>query len=637
MSYTKTTDFAIQGVLTSKQIQRNIRGTALDTEFDALEAGVQSSVSVKEFGAVGDGVTDDTASIQAALDAAKEVYFPEGTYKVTENSITLPDNGKVSGVGIIKCTVATAAADNTHSNMMLITTTNNIVEGLSFVGVDNKCFAVGGLSDATHDCANVTVKGITATECGISAFEPYDGFSFNRHDEVAVSWIYTGQVTSAHKAQDIKVIDCVMYGDTTYNATTGNTDTSSVSGVQFLFCENAIASNCIVYNARFGAWSYGGSPKNTANTNLSTISNESKNIRFNNIIASDVYSGAWMSNTDDGSIVGCEISLFEDAQIDFEGCTNCIGANNIITDTIEKGLALTALNGCSYITFANNIFTTARAGGSTVFVRDGNDNITYTGNVFRCSHVTDKSKIKIWNTLSALTTNNSNIIIKANTFSDWTIEAQLVERVVIKDNTITQKTGGAYLLHFIDSDKVSIIDNTMRFVADYTSATAATSPVQIVAGSNTLDHTETIVMGNQLLGCTSTTGIYIQIASTSSPANDVKIMGNSVNYIFFDDTWLHSTPNQTKGKLVSFNNYSTIVEADHTPASTITRSSISLANERLSPTIMYGATGIGSLTGTYKLGDIIYGTTPTAGGTIGWICTTAGTPGTWKTFGSIAA
>jgi len=120
-------------------------------------------------------------------------------------------------------------------------------------------------------------------------------------------------------------------------------------------------------------------------------------------------------------------------------------------------------------------------------------------------------------------------------------------------------------------------------------------------------------------------------------ANDVKIMGNSVNYIFFDDTWLHSTPNQTKGKLVSFNNYSTIVEADHTPASTITRSSISLANERLSPTIMYGATGIGSLTGTYKLGDIIYGTTPTAGGTIGWICTTAGTPGTWKTFGSIAA
>jgi hypothetical protein len=41
--------------------------------------------------------------------------------------------------------------------------------------------------------------------------------------------------------------------------------------------------------------------------------------------------------------------------------------------------------------------------------------------------------------------------------------------------------------------------------------------------------------------------------------------------------------------------------------------------------------------GTYSVGDIVWNTTPTAGGTMGWVCTTAGTPGTWKTFGSIAA
>lgn len=41
--------------------------------------------------------------------------------------------------------------------------------------------------------------------------------------------------------------------------------------------------------------------------------------------------------------------------------------------------------------------------------------------------------------------------------------------------------------------------------------------------------------------------------------------------------------------------------------------------------------------GTWKVGDLVYNTNPTAGGTVGWICTTAGTPGTWKTFGSIAA
>ena len=41
--------------------------------------------------------------------------------------------------------------------------------------------------------------------------------------------------------------------------------------------------------------------------------------------------------------------------------------------------------------------------------------------------------------------------------------------------------------------------------------------------------------------------------------------------------------------------------------------------------------------GTWAVGDITWNATPTAGGTIGWVCTTAGSPGTWKTFGSIAA
>ena len=39
--------------------------------------------------------------------------------------------------------------------------------------------------------------------------------------------------------------------------------------------------------------------------------------------------------------------------------------------------------------------------------------------------------------------------------------------------------------------------------------------------------------------------------------------------------------------------------------------------------------------GTYAVGNIVYNTAPTAGGTIGWVCTVAGTPGTWKTFGTV--
>ena len=42
------------------------------------------TVSVKDFGAVGDGVTDDTAAIQAAINApTKSIFFPAGTYRTT--------------------------------------------------------------------------------------------------------------------------------------------------------------------------------------------------------------------------------------------------------------------------------------------------------------------------------------------------------------------------------------------------------------------------------------------------------------------------------------------------------------------------------------------------------------------------
>ncbi len=40
--------------------------------------------------------------------------------------------------------------------------------------------------------------------------------------------------------------------------------------------------------------------------------------------------------------------------------------------------------------------------------------------------------------------------------------------------------------------------------------------------------------------------------------------------------------------------------------------------------------------GTYVVGDIVLNNAPTSGGFIGWVCTTAGSPGTWKTFGAIS-
>lgn len=64
-----------------------------------VQAKLRQTVSVKDFGAVGDGVANDTTAIQAALNSgAGAVYFPSSTYKIT-NFLTVPNNVMVYGDG----------------------------------------------------------------------------------------------------------------------------------------------------------------------------------------------------------------------------------------------------------------------------------------------------------------------------------------------------------------------------------------------------------------------------------------------------------------------------------------------------------------------------------------------------------
>lgn len=126
-TYVQSTNFATKDALSSGNPLKIVRGSEINTEFNnialaingnttsdqltytpagtgavatTVQAKLRESVSVKDFGAVGDGVTDDTVSIQAAFNASKCVYFPVGKYKVS-STIQYKSGCVIKGSGVL--------------------------------------------------------------------------------------------------------------------------------------------------------------------------------------------------------------------------------------------------------------------------------------------------------------------------------------------------------------------------------------------------------------------------------------------------------------------------------------------------------------------------------------------------------
>ncbi|MGV1856181.1 glycosyl hydrolase family 28-related protein [Rhizobium rhizogenes] len=87
-----------------------VKATAIAATAGAWVRVFVGQVSVKWFGAVGDGSANDTAAINAAIAMAKHIFFPAGTYKTT-SVITIAATGyTLQGAGKNVTTIAPAFA-----------------------------------------------------------------------------------------------------------------------------------------------------------------------------------------------------------------------------------------------------------------------------------------------------------------------------------------------------------------------------------------------------------------------------------------------------------------------------------------------------------------------------------------------
>jgi hypothetical protein len=164
-----------------------------------------AAINVRSFGAVGDGVTDDTAAIQRAIDAANgaDVVVPEGVYRIT-SAIEPPSGSRVIGVG----GAVLDGGNGSYEGIRIDNKTNVQVSGL---GVRN----LGSYGMLVLQSSNVLLENCTAQNVQQDGLSNEGAFFSRESDTVQfvalrVVGVSNGKAIALRETTDSVVARCVV-------------------------------------------------------------------------------------------------------------------------------------------------------------------------------------------------------------------------------------------------------------------------------------------------------------------------------------------------------------------------------------------------------------------------------------------
>ena len=230
----------------------------------ALANTPNNFVSVLDYGAVGDGVTDDTDAIQAAVDSGQPVLFPKATYAIND-TILLPSNTIIDLGG---------------STITSLTEFNN---GFRFTGKSNTIlrngtfYRLGTAVVLNEGTEYITLENLTANQCN-------NGFQFNG----------TGLAVKNITTSNLVVRNAKNYAYYHYNTKFVTHNTIKTYNAVWGFNCVSLNDQLTINGAVFELGASGSSPGGDDDAWYSSQPEHGMYLQSsNNLVLNDIYSKGW--------------------------------------------------------------------------------------------------------------------------------------------------------------------------------------------------------------------------------------------------------------------------------------------------------------------------------------------------------